>query len=40
MEKAADLDQALEMAYERLPANPRTVVIPDGGTILPVIQKA
>jgi len=36
MEKAADLDAALRMAYERLPAAPRTVVIPDGGTVLPV----
>ncbi len=36
MEKAADLDAALRMAYERLPASPRTVVIPDGGTVLPV----
>jgi nickel-dependent lactate racemase len=38
MEKAADLDQALQMAYERLPANPATVVIPEGGTVLPVIE--
>jgi nickel-dependent lactate racemase len=38
MEKAADLDQALQMAYERLPADPEVVVIPDGGTILPVLQ--
>lgn len=37
MEKAADLDQALSMAYERLPATPEIVVIPDGGTVLPVI---
>jgi nickel-dependent lactate racemase len=37
MEKAADLDQALQMAYERLPADARTVIIPDGGTVLPVI---
>ena len=36
MEKAADLDQALAMARERLPANPKTVVIPNGGTVLPV----
>ncbi len=38
MEKAADLDAALRMAYEKLPANPRTVVIPDGGTVLPVLR--
>ncbi len=38
MAKAADLDAALRMAYERLPANPRTVVIPDGGTVLPVVK--
>jgi nickel-dependent lactate racemase len=37
MEKAADLDQALQMAYERLPADADVVVIPDGGTVLPVI---
>jgi nickel-dependent lactate racemase len=39
MEKAADLDQALQMAYERLPADPEIVVIPDGGTVLPVIAQ-
>lgn len=38
MEKAESLDVALKMAYEQLPANARTVVIPDGGTILPVIE--
>jgi len=38
MEKAESLDRALEMAYERLPETARTVVIPDGGTILPVCQ--
>jgi nickel-dependent lactate racemase len=37
MEKAADLDQALAMARKQLPANPKTVVIPSGGTVLPVI---
>lgn len=36
MEKAQSLDRALEMAYEKLPKSARTVVIPDGGTILPV----
>ena len=39
MEKAADLDQALWMAYERLPADAEAVVIPDGGTVLPVFEK-
>ncbi len=39
MEKAADLDEALRMAYERLPADAEIVVIPDGGTVLPVIEK-
>ena len=37
MEKAADLDEALRMAYERLPTDAEVVIIPDGGTILPVI---
>ncbi|TLM63601.1 MAG: nickel-dependent lactate racemase [Deltaproteobacteria bacterium] len=37
MEKAADLDEALRMAYERLPADAAAVVIPDGGTVLPVV---
>lgn len=36
MEKAESLDEALQMAYKQLPANPEVVVIPDGGTILPV----
>ncbi len=39
MEKADNLDQALQMAYKQLPENPEIVVIPDGGTILPVIQQ-
>lgn len=39
MEKAADLDEALRMAYERLPTDAEIVVIPDGGTVLPVIEK-
>ena len=38
MEKAEDLDAALRMAYERLPDNPDIVVIPDGGTLLPLIK--
>lgn len=38
MEKAADLDAALQMAYEQLPADAEVVVIPDGGSILPVIR--
>ncbi len=39
MEKAADLDAALRMAYEKLPPNPHTVVIPDGGTVLPIVEE-
>lgn len=39
MEKAESLDAALEMAYQRLPENPCTVVLPDGGTVLPVLSK-
>lgn len=38
MEKASDLDEALRMAYERLPADAGVVIIPDGGTVLPVIS--
>jgi nickel-dependent lactate racemase len=38
MEKAESLDAALEMAYQRLPENPHTVVLPDGGTVLPVLD--
>jgi len=38
MEKAGSLDQALQMAYQHLPADPAIVVIPDGGTVLPVLQ--
>ena len=38
MEKAGSLDEALQMAYKQLPENPEIVVIPDGGTILPVIR--
>jgi nickel-dependent lactate racemase len=37
MEKAGNLDEALQMAYKQLPENPEIVVIPDGGTILPVV---
>ena len=40
MEKADDLDAALQMAYTGLPDSPRTVVIPDGGSVLPVVRKA
>jgi len=36
MHKAPDLDAALQMAYQGLPGKPCTVVIPDGGTVLPV----
>jgi len=38
MEKAETLDAALQMAYQGLPENPRTLVIPDGGTVLPVVD--
>ena len=38
MEKANHLDEALQMAYKQLPENPEIVVIPDGGTILPIIE--
>lgn len=40
MEKAADLQSAIEMAQADLPAEPSVVVIPDGGTVLPIIGKA
>ena len=40
MEKAADLEEALRMAFEKLPPEPRIVVIPDGGTVLPVVGRA
>jgi len=39
MEKAETLDAALQMAYTGLPSSPRTVVIPDGGSVLPVITR-
>jgi nickel-dependent lactate racemase len=39
MEKADTLDHALQMAYEQLPEYPDVVVIPDGGSILPVTTK-
>ena len=38
MEKAPDLDAALEMARRQLPTDARIVVIPDGGTVLPMQQ--
>ena len=37
MEKAADLAAALELATATLPENAKIVLIPDGGTVLPVI---
>jgi nickel-dependent lactate racemase len=37
MKKANNLDEALQMAYKQLPENPEVVIIPDGGTILPLI---
>ncbi len=39
MEKAKHLDEALQMAGQQLPDNPDVVVIPDGGTILPIITE-
>lgn len=39
MEKAADLPQALNMARMTLPKNARSVVIPNGGVVLPVIRR-
>jgi nickel-dependent lactate racemase len=36
MEKAADLDAALQLALAKLPPKPKIVVIPDGGTVLPL----
>ncbi|TYO96661.1 nickel-dependent lactate racemase [Geothermobacter ehrlichii] len=39
MEKAENLDAALQMAYQELPENPRTLVIPEGGTVLPILQE-
>jgi len=38
MRKAETLDLALKMAYTELPPSPRTVVIPDGGSVLPVVR--
>lgn len=35
MEKAGNLQQALDMALTRLPPDAKTLVIPDGGVILP-----
>lgn len=37
MTKARTLDEALQMAHTILPRCPETVVIPDGGSILPVV---
>lgn len=39
MEKAADLQAAIALASDGLPAEPNVVVIPDGGTLLPVVDK-
>jgi len=38
MEKAADLQQAIDMALAELPAHPKTLVMPDGGLVLPRIE--
>lgn len=40
MEKAADLQAALEQIVPTLPSDYSSVIIPDGGTILPVITPA
>ena len=40
MTKAADLDTALALAYKGYSQEPVTVVIPDGGTVLPVIDQS
>ena len=37
MEKVADLAAAIELANAALPENAKIVVIPDGGTVLPVV---
>ncbi len=39
MEKAADLQSAIELVQADLPAEPQVVVIPDGGTVLPTIER-
>ena len=36
MEKAANLDEALRLARKGLPESPVAMVIPDGGTVLPL----
>jgi len=38
MEKAADLQQAIDMALAGLGGQPKTVIIPDGGLVLPRIN--
>ncbi len=38
MEKAANLQQAIDMALCELPTRPQTVIIPDGGLVLPKID--
>lgn len=37
LRKAADLTAALQLALPELPAEPKVVIIPDGGTVLPAI---
>jgi nickel-dependent lactate racemase len=37
MEKADSLQQAIDLALSRLPAMPKTLIIPDGGLVLPRI---
>ncbi|HEY5672075.1 MAG TPA: nickel-dependent lactate racemase [Malonomonas sp.] len=38
MEKAADLAAAIELAKKNLPEDAKIVLIPDGGTVLPVVD--
>jgi len=39
MEKAADLQSAIDLAKTDLPAEPTVAVIPDGGMVLPVVSE-
>ncbi len=39
MEKAVDLDSALDLVLPDLDKNARIVVIPDGGMVLPVVER-
>ena len=35
VEMAKDLDAGMQMAYEKLPAESRVMILPDDGTLLP-----